>query len=288
MSDIFISYAHEDRPRVEHLAAALEQRGWSVWWDPAIRTGEDFGRRIHTTLQAARCVIVVWSHQSIASPWVKDEAQVGQERGVLLPVCIDAVAPPLGFRQLQTVDLTGWQPASPGSAFEKLVTDIAMILGERVGPQQEGDGEPTEATRASRARLRWRQVLLAGCAVVALAVGAYVSGPRTPVPPSGQPPVAQHGEPQSPEAARLTLSQLALPYTTDTFINSVKQGDVYAVKLFLAAGMDPNATDRVLQLGQARVVSLQPAGNSAGPIPSPLWVMKQPVMSSSIGVCGPR
>ena len=57
----------------------------------------------------------------IASPWVKDEAQVGQERGVLLPVCIDAVAPPLGFRQLQTVDLTGWRPAAPGAAFEKLV-----------------------------------------------------------------------------------------------------------------------------------------------------------------------
>ena len=37
MSDIFISYAREDRPRVEHLAAAFEQRGWAVWWDPDIR-----------------------------------------------------------------------------------------------------------------------------------------------------------------------------------------------------------------------------------------------------------
>ena len=59
MSDIFISYAREDRPRVERLAAALEQHGWVVWWDHDIRTGEDFGRRIHTALQAARCVIVV-------------------------------------------------------------------------------------------------------------------------------------------------------------------------------------------------------------------------------------
>jgi hypothetical protein len=44
---------------VERLAAALEQHGWVVWWDHDIRTGEDFGRRIHTALQAARCVIVV-------------------------------------------------------------------------------------------------------------------------------------------------------------------------------------------------------------------------------------
>ena len=102
---------------------------------PDIRTGEDFGRSIHTALQAARCVIVVWSHQSIASPWVKDEAQVGEERGVLLPVCIDAVAPPLGFRQLQTVDLTGRRPGSPGAAFAKLVADIATMLGDDAGYQ---------------------------------------------------------------------------------------------------------------------------------------------------------
>ena len=158
MSDIFISYAREDHPSVERLAAALEQRGWSVWWDPAIRTGEDFGRMIHTALQAARCVIVVWSHESITSPWVKDEAQVGLERGVLLPVRIDAVAPPLGFRQLQTVDLTGWRPAAPGAAFEKLVTDIATILGECAGHQPEGDGEPTDATRASIVWSRRRKV----------------------------------------------------------------------------------------------------------------------------------
>ena len=198
MSDIFISYAREDRPRVEHLAEALEQRGWSVWWDPDIRTGEDFGRMIHTVLHAARCVIVVWSHQSIASPWVKDEAQVGRERGVLLPVCIDAVAPPLGFRQLQTVDLTGWRPASPGSAFEKLVTDIRTMLGERAGHQQEGDGEPTEAPRASRARLRRRRLLLAGFAVVAMAVGAYTLGPRTSEPPPKRPVVVAPRTPEPP------------------------------------------------------------------------------------------
>ena len=198
MSDIFISYAREDRPRVERLAAALAQRGWTVWWDPAIRTGEDFGRMIHTALQAARCVIVVWSNQSITSPWVKDEAQVGLDRGVLLPVCIDAVAPPLGFRQLQTVDLTGWRPAAPGAAFEKLVTDIAMILGERAGHPQEGDSAPADATRASMARARWRRLLLSGFAVVALAVGAYALVPWTPAPPIEPPVVVAPRTPEPP------------------------------------------------------------------------------------------
>jgi len=66
----------------ERQHAALAQCGWSVWWKSTIRTGEDFGRMIHTALQATRCVMVVWSHQSIVSPWVQDEAPVGLERGV--------------------------------------------------------------------------------------------------------------------------------------------------------------------------------------------------------------
>src|SRR5262249_32294972 len=126
--------------------------------------------------------------------------------------------------------------------------------GERAGPQQEGDGEPTEATRASRARLRWHKVLLACFAVAAMAVVAYVLVPRTPAPPSGQTPVAQPGaepppastmqtEQPPPEPAGLILRQLALPTTPATFIRSTKQGNVHAAKLFLAAGMDPKTTD---------------------------------------------
>jgi hypothetical protein len=31
MSDIFLSYASKDLPRVEGLIRALERHGWSVW-----------------------------------------------------------------------------------------------------------------------------------------------------------------------------------------------------------------------------------------------------------------
>jgi hypothetical protein len=36
MSDIFISYAREDRPRAQQLAEALAGQGWDVWWDYSI------------------------------------------------------------------------------------------------------------------------------------------------------------------------------------------------------------------------------------------------------------
>ena len=40
MSDIFISYAREDRPRAAAIARALEAQGWSVWWDWIILAGK--------------------------------------------------------------------------------------------------------------------------------------------------------------------------------------------------------------------------------------------------------
>jgi len=42
MSDIFLSYASEDRDRVEPLAKALEDKGWPAWWDRRIPAGKQF------------------------------------------------------------------------------------------------------------------------------------------------------------------------------------------------------------------------------------------------------
>lgn len=57
------------------------------------------------------------------------------------------------------------------------------------------------------------------------------------------------------EAARLQLAQLSLPYKPETFVERVRAGDLYAVKLFLAAGMDPNARDESRDTALIRAVS---------------------------------
>ena len=36
MASIFLSYAQGDRARVAPLASALENLGWSIWWDRKI------------------------------------------------------------------------------------------------------------------------------------------------------------------------------------------------------------------------------------------------------------
>jgi ankyrin repeat protein len=45
------------------------------------------------------------------------------------------------------------------------------------------------------------------------------------------------------EAARVELNGLSIEYTRQAFVDAAKNGDVRVLKLFLAAGMDPNAKD---------------------------------------------
>ena len=129
MSDIFISYAREDRPRAEAIAKALEEHGWSAWWDWNIPAGKTFRQVIQEQLDRARCVIVLWSATSIARKWVIEEASEGEERGILVPVLIERVRPPLGFRSIQTADLTGWGGETTAPACLRLRLDIEALIG---------------------------------------------------------------------------------------------------------------------------------------------------------------
>jgi uncharacterized protein len=53
---------------------------------------------------------------------------------------------------------------------------------------------------------------------------------------------------KSPEEARKELGQMNIQYNEGAFINSAKDGDIVALKLFLAAGMDANARDSLGRL----------------------------------------
>jgi len=109
MADIFISYAREDRSRIEPLARRLEELGWSVWWDTAIPPGRAYDEIIEEAISAAKAVVVLWSKESVKSGWVKEEAGRGKERKILVPARIDPVEPPIGFGLIQAGDLANWK-----------------------------------------------------------------------------------------------------------------------------------------------------------------------------------
>jgi hypothetical protein len=108
MSDIFISYKKEDAGRVVRIVEALRAEGFSVWWDHGITPGAQWDQTIQQQLDVAKVVVAVWSQLSRDAPWVKEESAVGKQRGILVPVRIDNVEPPLGFGLIQAVDLINW------------------------------------------------------------------------------------------------------------------------------------------------------------------------------------
>jgi len=125
MTDVFISYANEDRERARDLATALEARGWSVWWDRKIIAGQTFDQVIEHELDTAKCAVVLWSKDSVASEWVRNEAAAAANRGVLVPARIDDVKPPLEFRRKQTADLVGWDGTALHAGFQALCDGVA-------------------------------------------------------------------------------------------------------------------------------------------------------------------
>ena len=130
MTDVFISYASEDRERAAELARALGALGWSVWWDRKIIAGQAFDHAIERELEAAKSVVVLWSTHSIASEWVKNEAAFASERGVLVPAIIESVKLPLEFRRKQTADLIGWRGEASHGGFQALDRSTVRVSSD--------------------------------------------------------------------------------------------------------------------------------------------------------------
>ena len=126
---VFLSYARADRARAAKLAEALQAAGITLWWDTAIEGGTSFSADIERELEAADVVVVAWSATSVKSDWVRDEASAGRDRKRLVPVQLDATLPPLGFRQLQSIDLSGWKGRAGDANFVSLISAIHKLAG---------------------------------------------------------------------------------------------------------------------------------------------------------------
>jgi hypothetical protein len=126
--DIFLSYSSRDLKRAKIIIEALEKKGFSVWWDTKIPPGTTFDEFIEKNLKATKCVIALWSNNSILSNWVKEEALYGRKKGILIPVLIDDVEIPFGFSRLEAARLINWD-GNPNSEFDLLLKSITNIVG---------------------------------------------------------------------------------------------------------------------------------------------------------------
>lgn len=123
MIDVFLSYSHKDREIAERIVKAVEEQGWSVWWDQRLLAGRPFEKDIREALgKQARCVVVLWSGNAVRSKWVESEARRAEERNILVPALIEKFTEefkkkdiPMGLDTIHYTDLTDWlgNPSSP-------------------------------------------------------------------------------------------------------------------------------------------------------------------------------
>lgn len=167
MSHVFLSYKHEDEVRVGRVARALECAGLDVWWDRGLPGGESWHTNIETKLQDAGCVVVFWSSHSTGADGddVREEAQRGLDRGLLVPVLIKGVTEaPSEFGEVQAIDLTHWRGDRADPYFQDLVGTIRAKL----------ENTPLPAPRGPRSRLA-RRLFWGSVSGVALGILALLA-----------------------------------------------------------------------------------------------------------------
>ncbi len=161
---VFVSYARADEKQAKAIIACIEKAGFKAWWDGLIPGGERFGARIGEALEGAGAVVVLWSAHSLQSNWVKDEAEWGRDHHRLVPISLDGSQPPLGFRQLQCLDVSQGGARASNPEMQRALRAIGEMFGR--GPDETG---PVES--GPRARVSRRTALIGGGAVAAGAIG---------------------------------------------------------------------------------------------------------------------
>ena len=143
MADIFLSYASSDRAKAHLIAECLMARGHSVWWDRTIPPGRVFDEATQEALDAAACILVLWSAASIRSNWVKTEASEALARDRLLPVLIEDVTPPIEFKRIHAANLTGWTGDPDDPEFANLLSSLKQLLGRPHEPDEPVPDRPS-------------------------------------------------------------------------------------------------------------------------------------------------
>jgi hypothetical protein len=175
MARIFLSYAHEDQAAAKRIVDALARDGLEAWWDHEIPPGRSWDEVIGQRIASADIVMVIWSARSIESNFVKEEAQIAYDAGKLLPLRIDDVEPPVGFRRVHAANLVGWRGEAGHQQWQTSLSEIRSRLGDVAV-------RPAIAKRTAappNRRLSFSIIAVAALALVVVSVVMFVNRSST-------------------------------------------------------------------------------------------------------------
>ncbi|WP_394789547.1 toll/interleukin-1 receptor domain-containing protein [Rhodoferax sp.] len=219
MADIFLSYTEHDRDSVRRLAETLQAVGWSVWWDRRIPAGQTWRSVLDAELKNMRCMVVLWSSRSVVSEWVCEEAAEGRQLGRLVPVMIEKVRPPAGFREVQAADLIDWDGSRNFTGLQQLLDDIGRLIGKPAAEPSPRPQPADDEVKPPRPVLaHWLPWMLAGLLILA---AIYIGMARKP--PMDTPHT------QEPAAAAVTTPTAAISTVPAPNASASQAGDQPAI-----------------------------------------------------------
>jgi len=129
MTDVFISYKREERAECQRIADKLKALGLNVWFDARLTAGDSFTTEIEREVRRAKAVLVLWSPGSVQSRWVRNEADIGRERGVLCAAQLKTCDLPIEFRDIHFETLHDPQFSDGHPGWIKLLERIGALTG---------------------------------------------------------------------------------------------------------------------------------------------------------------
>lgn len=145
-TDIFLSYARQDRGTARIFADCLREEGFGVWWDASLHSGETFDEVIERHLRDAKAVIVLWSKASVASRWVRAEATLADRRNKLAPAIIEPCDRPIIFELTHAAELSDWTGDTSDARWRAFVQDVRRLVeAHRHDKQPSAEHAPARA-----------------------------------------------------------------------------------------------------------------------------------------------
>jgi hypothetical protein len=150
MSDIFLSYAIEDREKAAKLAAVFERQHWAVWWDTyAITPGADYANVMAKELEGAKVTVVLWSRAARDSVFMREVLSHSRPTS-LVTIVLGKVEVPPELRVLETFYFSASR-VHEDAELQSLLRHLRGLIGtpsRRAMPRVSSGNRPLQKTRA--------------------------------------------------------------------------------------------------------------------------------------------
>lgn len=153
MGEVFISYKQDERERMRPIAEGLRALGVDVWFDERLQPDRAFTEEIIHLIQTCRAQLVCWSPAAVASEWVRGEAEMGRQRGVLIAAMMEPTSLPPPFNMHHAESLSGWTGDARHPGWRK----ICDAIGRRLDRPGLGELAALQVSDDASAWKKWAQ-----------------------------------------------------------------------------------------------------------------------------------